>query len=46
MCVSSPTSENAAKEYLQKLSANVFDPIRDEVRFGGVEEKLKNTARK
>ena len=46
MCVSSPTSENAAKEYLRKLSANVFDPIRDEVRFCAVEEKLKNTARK
>ena len=45
MTNSTSSTENAAMEYLNTLSDNVFDSIRDHYRFKKVEERLRETAR-
>lgn len=45
MTVTAWSTENAAMEYLNTLSDNVFDSIRDHYRFKKVEERLRETAR-
>ena len=45
MQVSSPSTENAAMEYLRSLSDSAFDAIRGHERFCELEEQLKKTAR-
>ncbi len=45
MTNSASSTENAAMEYLNTLSDNVFDSVRDHYRFKIVEERLRETAR-
>ncbi len=46
MTNSSPSTENAAMEYLRYLSDSTFDSIRSHSRFNTVEMRLQETARK
>lgn len=45
MTNSSPSTENAAMEYLRSFSDSMFDAIRSHPRFAEVERKLRATAR-
>lgn len=44
LCVGFTSTENAAMEYLKKLSDSKFDAIRNHPRFVAVVEELKKTA--